>query len=168
MCKQYVKLCGYISIEYLKLSWILLYIHISYFLEIFFKKNIVLTYWMQCIWHSMIDRYTSWLYILLICENALPVIDFHRSRAVNIPIVDCPKGFPQATWYILIYYFYNLIWEKDIHTWIFLEINNISQIYEEAILIVGWDILFYHIVPSLVVHWRCWNHPWFNTTWHSI
>ena len=41
MCKQYVKLCGYISIEYLKLSWILLYINISYFLEIFFKKHCV-------------------------------------------------------------------------------------------------------------------------------
>ena len=41
MCEQYVKLCGYISIEYLKLSWILLYINISYFLEIFFKKHCV-------------------------------------------------------------------------------------------------------------------------------
>ena len=39
--KQYVRLYGNIGIECLKLSWILLYINIYYFLKIFFKKHCV-------------------------------------------------------------------------------------------------------------------------------
>ena len=39
--KQYVRLYGSVDIAYLKLSWILLYINIYYFLKIFFKKHCV-------------------------------------------------------------------------------------------------------------------------------